>query len=79
MPALRELIAPASGDLTQLEFLDRATRILFFTGKGGVGKISGRPPEDLRRAGIEQYGWVINQSFAGNGYHDRVLAFGEAR
>ena len=26
--------------MTSSEFLDRATRILFFTGKGGVGKTS---------------------------------------
>jgi arsenite-transporting ATPase len=30
--------------------------------------------EDLRRAGIEPYAWVINQSFAGDGFHDPVLA-----
>ncbi len=29
--------------------------------------------EDLRRAGIEPYAWVINQSFAGNGFRDPVL------
>jgi arsenite-transporting ATPase len=29
--------------------------------------------EDLRRAGIQPYAWVINQSFAGNGFRDPVL------
>ena len=29
--------------------------------------------EDLRRAGIEPYAWVINQSFAGDGFRDPVL------
>jgi arsenite-transporting ATPase len=29
--------------------------------------------EDLRRAGIKPYAWVINQSFAGNGFRDPVL------
>jgi len=29
--------------------------------------------EDLRRAGIEPYAWVINQSFAGDGFRDLVL------
>ncbi len=40
MPALRELTGFASGALKHSEFMDRATRILFFTGKGGVGKTS---------------------------------------
>jgi arsenite-transporting ATPase len=30
--------------------------------------------EDLRRAGIEPYAWIVNQSFAGNGFRDPVLA-----
>ncbi len=118
------------------QFLDRATRILFFTGKGGVGKtslacatavalarkgkrvllvstdpasnldealgvqLSPEPtpipgveglwalnidPEatpvheavklqqDLLRAGIRPFAWVINQSFANNGFRDPVL------
>jgi len=29
--------------------------------------------EDLQRAGIQPYAWVINQSFAGNGFRDPVL------
>lgn len=29
--------------------------------------------EDLRRAGIQPYAWVINQSFSGNGFRDPVL------
>lgn len=29
--------------------------------------------EGLRRAGIKPYAWVINQSFAGNGFRDPVL------
>ncbi len=29
--------------------------------------------EDLERAGIKPFGWVVNQSFAGNGSRDRVL------
>lgn len=29
--------------------------------------------EDLRRAGIEPYAWVVNQSFAGDDVHDPVL------
>lgn len=29
--------------------------------------------EDLQRAGIKPYAWVINQSFAGNGFRDPVL------
>ena len=29
--------------------------------------------EDLRRAGIQPYAWVINQSFAGDGFRDPVL------
>jgi arsenite-transporting ATPase len=28
---------------------------------------------DLRRAGIESYAWVINQSFAGDRFRDPVL------
>ena len=28
---------------------------------------------DLRRAQIEPFAWVINQSFAGSGSHDRLL------
>lgn len=29
--------------------------------------------DDLRRAGIEPFGWVVNQSFAANGFKDPVL------
>ena len=29
--------------------------------------------EDLRRAGIQPYAWVINQSFSGGGFRDPVL------
>jgi arsenite-transporting ATPase len=32
-----------------------------------------RLQDDLRRAGIESYAWVINQSFAGDGFRDPVL------
>lgn len=32
-----------------------------------------RLQEDLKRAGIEPYAWVINQSFAGEGFRDPVL------
>jgi len=32
-----------------------------------------RLQSDLRRAGIESYAWVINQSFAGDGFRDPVL------
>ena len=30
--------------------------------------------DDLRRAKIEPYAWVINRSLLGSGTHDRVLA-----
>ena len=33
-----------------------------------------RLQNDLRRAGIEPYAWVINQSFAGGAFRDPVLA-----
>lgn len=29
--------------------------------------------EDLERAGIQPFGWVVNQSFAGNGFRDPLL------
>ena len=29
--------------------------------------------DDLRRAGIEPFAWIVNQSFAGNGFRDPVL------
>ena len=29
--------------------------------------------EDLRRAGIEPYAWIVNQSFSGDGFRDPVL------
>ena len=29
--------------------------------------------EDLRRAGIEPFAWVVNQTFFGNGFQDPVL------
>jgi arsenite-transporting ATPase len=32
-----------------------------------------RLQDDLRRAGIEPFAWVINQSFAGDGFRDPVL------
>ncbi len=32
-----------------------------------------RLQDDLRRAGIESYAWVINQSFTGDGFRDPVL------
>lgn len=32
-----------------------------------------RLQEDLRRAGIQPFAWVVNQSFAGNGFRDPVL------
>ena len=32
-----------------------------------------RLQDDLRRAGIESHAWVINQSFAGDGFRDPVL------
>jgi arsenite-transporting ATPase len=32
-----------------------------------------RLQSDLERAGIETYAWVINQSFAGNGFRDPIL------
>ena len=32
-----------------------------------------RLQDDLRRAGIESYAWVINQSFSGDGFRDPVL------
>ena len=32
-----------------------------------------RLQDDLRRAGIEAYAWVINQSFSGDGFRDPVL------
>jgi arsenite-transporting ATPase len=32
-----------------------------------------RLQDDLRRAGIDSYAWVINQSFAGDGFRDPVL------
>jgi arsenite-transporting ATPase len=32
-----------------------------------------RLQEDLRRAGIEPFAWVVNQTFAGNGFGDPVL------
>ena len=32
-----------------------------------------RLQDDLRRAGIEAYAWIINQSFAGDGFRDPVL------
>jgi arsenite-transporting ATPase len=32
-----------------------------------------RLQNDLRRAGIEPYAWVINQSFAGGAFRDPVL------
>ncbi|MCX6625819.1 MAG: arsenical pump-driving ATPase [Acidobacteria bacterium] len=32
-----------------------------------------RLQDELRRAGIEPYAWIINQSFAGDGYRDPVL------
>jgi arsenite-transporting ATPase len=34
---------------------------------------AGRLQEDLLRAGITPYAWVINQSFCGNGFRDPVL------
>jgi arsenite-transporting ATPase len=34
---------------------------------------AGRLQEDLRRAGIGPFAWVVNQSFAGNGFRDPVL------
>jgi arsenite-transporting ATPase len=33
-----------------------------------------RPQTDLRRAGIEPYGWVINASLTGSGTRDPLLA-----
>jgi arsenite-transporting ATPase len=38
-----------------------------------------RLQEDLKRAGITPYAWVINQSFAGNKFRDPVLAERGAR
>ena len=35
---------------------------------------AGRLQEDLQRAGIEPFAWVVNQTFAGNGFRDPVLA-----
>ena len=35
--------------------------------------------DDLRRAGIEPYAWVVNQSFAESGATDPVLAERAAR
>jgi arsenite-transporting ATPase len=32
-----------------------------------------RLQDDLERAGIKPYGWIINQSFAGDGFRDPVL------
>jgi len=32
-----------------------------------------RLQDDLRRAGIEPFAWIVNQSFAGNGFRDPVL------
>jgi arsenite-transporting ATPase len=32
-----------------------------------------RLQDDLRRAGIEPYAWIVNQSFAGEGFRDPVL------
>jgi arsenite/tail-anchored protein-transporting ATPase len=32
-----------------------------------------RLQDDLRRAGIQPFAWVVNQSFAGNGFRDPVL------
>ncbi len=32
-----------------------------------------RLQDDLARAGITPFAWVINQSFAGNGFHDPIL------
>ena len=34
---------------------------------------AGKLQEDLHRAGITPFGWVINQSFANNGFRDSVL------
>jgi len=34
---------------------------------------AGKLQEDLQRAGIEPFAWVINQSFANNGFRDPVL------
>ena len=33
-----------------------------------------RLQDDLRRAGIKPYAWIVNQSFAGDGFRDPVLA-----
>lgn len=32
-----------------------------------------RLQDDLRRAGIQPYAWIVNQSFAAEGFHDPVL------
>jgi arsenite-transporting ATPase len=34
---------------------------------------AGRLQQDLLRAGIQPFAWVVNQSFAGNGFQDPVL------
>lgn len=34
---------------------------------------AGRLQQDLLRAGITAYAWIVNQSFAGDGFHDPVL------
>jgi len=34
---------------------------------------AGRLQEDLLRAGITPFAWVVNQSFADNGFHDPTL------
>jgi arsenite-transporting ATPase len=34
---------------------------------------AGRLQDDLLRAGITPFAWVVNQSFAGNGFRDPVL------
>ena len=40
---------------------------------------AGKLQEDLLRAGIKPFAWVVNQSFAGNGFRDPVLVERGAR
>jgi len=52
----------------------RFTRILLVTVPEATPvHEAARLQEDLRRAGIEPFAWIVNQSFAGSGFRDPVL------
>ena len=50
------------------------TRVLLVTVPGATPvHEAARLQDDLQRAGIKPYAWIINQSFAGDGFRDPVL------